>query len=226
MNRRAFVITAGAAVAALPFLPHLPGARPAFQARPLTAEQRRRRAFPNVTLRTHDGRDVHFYDDLLKDKTFLLHFMYTRCRDGLCVPTVANLARVEKALKGRVGRDVFMYSITLDPTHDTPDVLRKYRAHFTENPGWVFLTSDKPPRIERIRRALGFVRRDPALDADPASHLGYVKMGIEPLERLCSAPGRLRASTLADYLRWMEPNGARPTPWMLVSRGNRILQRA
>jgi protein SCO1/2 len=224
MNRRAFVITAGAAVAALPFIPHLSGA-PAFQARALTPEQRRRKAFPNVTLRTHDGREVHFYDDLLKDKTFLLHFMYTQCRDGICVPTVANLARVEKELKGRVGRDVFFYSITLDPKHDTPEVLDTYRAHFTRNPGWVFLTADKPQRIERVRRALGFVRRDPVLDADPASHLGYVKMAIEPLERLCSAPGRLRAAALADYIRWMEPNGARPTPWMLASRRERIYPR-
>ena len=225
MNRRAFVITAGAAVAALPFIPHLSGA-PAFQARALTPEQRRRKAFPNVTLRTHDGQEVHFYDDLLKDKTFLLHFMYTKCRDGFCVPTVANLARVERELKGRVGRDVFFYSITLDPKQDTPEVLKKYRAHFTKNPGWVFLTADKPQRIERVRRALGFVRRDPLLDADPASHLGYVKMGIEPLERLCSAPGRLRAAALADYIRWMEPNGVRPTPWMLAGRGQRLSRRA
>ena len=221
MNRRAFVITAGAAVAALPFIPYFPSAR-AFQARAQTPEQRRRKAFPNVTLRTHEGREVHFYDDLLKGKTFLLHFMYTQCRDGFCAPTVANLARVEKELRGRVGRDVFFYSITLDPKHDTPEVLAKYRAHFTKSPGWIFLTSDKPQRIERVRRALGYVRRDPVLDADPASHLGYVKMGVERLERLCSAPGRLRAAALADYIRWMEPNGARPVPWMLAGRKDRI----
>jgi protein SCO1 len=217
MNRRAFVIATGAGIMALPFLPHF-GAEPAFKPRVLTPEQRRRRAFPNVTLLTHEGEEVHFYDDLLKDRTVLLNFMYVQCRDGFCAPTIANLARVEKELKGRVGRDVFFYSITLDPRHDTPDVLKKYRAHFTKNPGWVFLTSDKPQRIERVRRALGYVRRDPALDRDPASHLGYVKLGIEPLERWCSAPGRLRARALANYIRWMEPNGERPTPWMLVGK--------
>src|SRR2546430_2930494 len=158
MNRRAFVIAAGAGVMALPFIPHLPTA-PVFQARARTPEQRRRRAFPNVALLTHDGREVHFYDDLLKDKTVIYHFMYTQCRDGFCAPTVANLARVEKALKGRVGRDVFMYSITLDPKHDTPAVLKKYPAHFTRNPGWVFLTSDKPQRIERLRLVLRFLVR-------------------------------------------------------------------
>ena len=220
MNRRAFVIAAGAGVMALPFIPHLETA-PAFQARPRTPEQRRRRAFPNVTLLTHEGQEVHFYDDLLKDKTVIYHFMYTQCRDGFCGVTIANLARVEKELKGRVGRDVFMYSITLDPRHDTPAVLKKYRGHFTRNPGWVFLTSDKPQRIERLRRALGYWRRDPVEDADPARHVGHVQLGIEPLERWCSAPGRLRAGAIKDYLCWMEPGGERPTPWMLAGRKER-----
>jgi protein SCO1/2 len=221
MKRRAFVIAAGAGVMALPFIPHLSTA-PAWEPRSLTPAQRRRRAFPNVTLRTHEGQEVHFYDDLLKDKTVLFHFMYTQCKDGYCVPAVANLARVEKELKGRVGRDVFLYSITLDPRHDTPEVLKKHRAHFTKNPGWVFLTSDQPQRIDRLRRRLGYVRRDPLADADPASHVGHVTMGIEPLERWCSAPGRLRAATIASYLCWMEPNGERPTPWMLAGKKDRI----
>jgi protein SCO1/2 len=215
MNRRAFVIAAGAGVMALPFVPHFSTA-PAWEPRALTPDQRRRKMFPNVTLRTHEGNDVHFYDDLLKGKTVLFHFMYTQCRDGFCIPTVANLARVEKELKGRVGQDVFFYSITLNPKHDTPEVLKKYRAHFTKNPGWIFLTSDQPQRIDRLRRRLGYARRDPLLDANPGSHVGHVQLGIEPLERWCSAPGLLRAAAIKNYLCWMEPNGERPTPWMLA----------
>jgi protein SCO1 len=220
MNRRVFVLTAGAGVMALPFIPHF-SSTPAFTARPRTPQQRRRRAFPNVTLRTHLGNEVHFYDDLLKDKTVLLHMFYTRCRDGFCAPTVANLARVEKELKGRVGRDVHFYSITLDPQNDTPEVLKKYAQHFTKNPGWLFLTADRPQRIERVRRALGYIDRDPILDRDPATHVGFLKMGIEALERWCGVPARLRATTIASYLGWMEPNGPRPTPWMLMDRSGR-----
>ena len=221
MNRRAFVIGTGAGIMALPFVPRLSTA-PAWEPRPRTAEQRRRRMFPNVTLRAHNGRELHFYDDLVKNKTVLLHFMYTRCRDGLCLPTVANLARVEAALGGRVGRDVFMYSITLDPRHDTPDRLKAFRAHFTRNPGWIFLTSDQPQRIERLRRRLGYVDRDPLRDADPASHVGHVTIGVERLERWCSAPARLRAGAIKNYLCWMEPDGERPTPWMLAGSGRKI----
>ena len=35
--------------------------------------------FPNVQLKTHDGRTVRFYDDLIKDKIVALNFMYVAC---------------------------------------------------------------------------------------------------------------------------------------------------
>jgi protein SCO1 len=216
MNRRAFVAIAGGAVAVSPLLPSFQSSGSAFRPQSVTPAERRRRAFPNVTLRTHEGDEVRFYDDLLKDKTVLLHMMYTRCQDGFCIPNVANLARIEKALGNRVGRDVFFYSITLDPRHDTPAVLKKFAGHFTQNPGWLFLTADRPQTIEALRRRLGYVRQDPAADREPKRHVGHLQMGIEPLERWCTVPSALRPELIANYLRWMEPNGVRPKPWMLV----------
>src|SRR5262245_65558150 len=78
------------------------------------------RRFPNVLLKTHTGRDVRFYDDVLAgDKIVLLNFMYARC-NGICPGTTQNLLRVQHLLADRMGRDVFMYSITLTPENDTP----------------------------------------------------------------------------------------------------------
>lgn len=37
--------------------------------------------FPNVVLRSHDGRNVRFYEDLLKDKIVLINFMYATCTE-------------------------------------------------------------------------------------------------------------------------------------------------
>ena len=37
--------------------------------------------FPNLVLRTHEGRNVRFYDDLLKDKVVLINFMYATCKE-------------------------------------------------------------------------------------------------------------------------------------------------
>lgn len=36
---------------------------------------------PNLVLKTHEGKNVRFYDDLLKDKIVLINFMYVTC-DG------------------------------------------------------------------------------------------------------------------------------------------------
>ena len=50
------------------------------------------RSFPNVTLTTHEGKKVKFYDDLLKDKIVIINFMYVKC-DGKCPGTTANLVQ-------------------------------------------------------------------------------------------------------------------------------------
>src|SRR5215813_15393312 len=73
---------------------------------------------PNVELVTQDGKKVHFYDDLVKDKVVAINFMYARC-EGICPTVTANLVRVQKLLGDRIGKDIFMYSITLNPDQDT-----------------------------------------------------------------------------------------------------------
>src|SRR3989442_2928826 len=90
-------------------IPHL-SPPPALQAGPVSPEERRRRAFPNVVLRTHEDKEVRFYDDLVKDKTVLLHFMYIGCHVGYCVLIVSNLSQVDTQLKCMVGRATCFYS--------------------------------------------------------------------------------------------------------------------
>lgn len=169
------------------------------------AEARRRRRFLNVVLRTHDNKTVRFYDDLIKDKTVLFNFFYTVCQgEATCPLTTANLVKVQKLLGDRVGRDIFFYSITLDPAHDTPKVLARYAKRFGVGPGWLFLTGKKDD-IERLRRRLGFVNSDPVLDRDRSQHIGMVRYGIEPLERWESCPCLTHPESLARYITWLEP---------------------
>jgi protein SCO1 len=98
--------------------------------------------FPNLVLLTQDNKPIRFYDDLLKGKTVLINFMFTTCK-GVCSPMTANLAKVQKYLGERLGRDILMISISVDPTTDTPDVLRKFAGNFKTQPGWYFLTGEK-----------------------------------------------------------------------------------
>ena len=107
--------------------------------------------FPNVELTTHDGNKVRFFDDLIKDKIVAVNFIYTTCPDT-CPLETAQLVKVQRLLGERLGQDVFFYSITIDPEHDTPEVLAEYRERFGAN--WMFLTGAEDDIIS-LRRKLG-----------------------------------------------------------------------
>lgn len=160
------------------------------------------RSFPNVTLTTHEGKKVKFYDDLIKDKIVLINFMYARC-DGKCPGTTANLVKVQKLLGDRVGKDIFMYSITLKPEEDTPRKLAAYARAYKVGPGWQFLTGD-PKDIELLRRKLGFFDRDPVRDADKSNHIGMVRWGNEPETLWTACPGSLAPSKIVKEISLVE----------------------
>src|SRR3954468_12655327 len=75
--------------------------------------------FPNVQLTTQDGKTVRFYDDLLKGKRFIINLIYTECGDS-CPLETARLTQVKKILGDHLGRDIWFYSLSIDPKHDTP----------------------------------------------------------------------------------------------------------
>ena len=160
------------------------------------------RYFPNVVLTTHEGKEVRFYDDLIKDKIVTINFMFTTCPKA-CPLIISNLAKVQKLLGPRVGRDIFMYSITLDPAHDTPAVLREHAEMHHVGPGWLFLTGS-PDDIELLRRKLGFTDPDPEIDKDRESHIGNVRYGNEALQLWAACPGRAHAAWIAESISWVD----------------------
>ena len=78
--------------------------------------------FGNAELTTQDGRKVKFYDDLVEGKIVVVDFVFTHCAKQ-CGLMTASLARVQRLLGDRMGKDIFFYTITLDPDRDTPEVL-------------------------------------------------------------------------------------------------------
>lgn len=131
--------------------------------------------YPNVELRTQDNKPVRFYDDLLKGKSVAIHVIYTSCKDE-CPLEMANLVQVQRLLGERMGRDVVFYSISIDPKHDTPAVLKDYAQRFNVGPGWTLLTG-KPEDIALLTRKLGLVRRADAAGKD--GHMPMLLLGQE-----------------------------------------------
>ena len=174
-------------------------------------ERIRERHFPNLLLTTHEGRKVRFYDDLIKDKIVVINFMYVKC-EGVCPGITANLARLQKRLGSRLGRDIFMYSFTLKPEQDSPEVLRRYAQAYQARRGWTFLTG-QPEDMELLRRKLGFTDPDPKLDADKSNHIGNIRYGNEPLLRWGSFPGLSNVSWMAESISWVD--------WPKAAKGER-----
>jgi len=131
--------------------------------------------FPNVTLTTQDGVDVRFYDDLLKGKIVAINLIYTTCQYA-CPLETARMAQVQRVLADHMGKDIFFYSITIDPEHDTPAVLKQYAEKFHAGPGWLFLTGTQSD-IDLISRRMGLY--SPPNPANPDGHLPYLLVGNE-----------------------------------------------
>ena len=220
MKRRAFLASMGisliqtamAATAGLaeekPTTVPMPKPAPAPTPKSMTADGPSAARFPDVVLTTHEGRDVRFYQDLVKGKVVLINFMYATCTNS-CPTFTANLVRVQRLFGDRVGRDVFMYSISLDPEHDSPQVLRDYAKNYSVQPGWTFLTGSLA-NITTLRRRLGLRDLDPVVDADKSQHIGVVLYGNERFDRWAACPAQSEPREIVKYIGWVD--GSRQVP--------------
>ena len=98
--------------------------------------------FSDVELLNQDGAKLRFYSDLIKGRTVVIIPFFTTCT-GVCPPMNRNMEKVQEALGDRLGKLVFLISISVDPVTDTPERLREYAARFHAKPGWSFITGKK-----------------------------------------------------------------------------------
>jgi protein SCO1/2 len=98
--------------------------------------------FSDVELLNQDGKPMRFYTDVLKGKTVVVNAFFTTCT-SVCPPMNRNMEKVQEALGDRIGKDVFLVSISVDPATDTPPRLKEYAQRFHAKPGWTFLTGKK-----------------------------------------------------------------------------------
>jgi protein SCO1 len=131
--------------------------------------------FPNVELTTQHGKKVRFYDDLIKGKVVAIDLIYTTCKYN-CPLETARLVQLQKLMGDRMGKDVFFYSISIEPETDTPEVLKAYAEKYHVGPGWLFLTG-KLADIKLLSHKLGLDSL-PTAD-DPDGHTPHLLIGNE-----------------------------------------------
>jgi cytochrome oxidase Cu insertion factor (SCO1/SenC/PrrC family) len=102
---------------------------------------------------TQAGDKVRFASEVIADRIVVMDFVYTSCTT-VCPVLSAVFAQVQDRLGERLGDEVILVSVSVDPTRDTPPRLRAYAARHKARDGWVWLTGDKPT-VDQVLQDLG-----------------------------------------------------------------------
>ena len=109
-----------------------------------------RYAVPDVVLVNQDGAKVRLQSLIESGKPVVLDFIY-----GTCTTICPVLSAGYTSLQGKLGPDtrkMQLISISIDPEHDTPKVMKGYLKQYRAKPGWDFLTGSRED-IDRVMRA-------------------------------------------------------------------------
>ena len=99
-------------------------------------------SLPDAVMVTQEGENVSLTDDVIGDRIVVVDFVYTTCTT-VCPVLSAIFTQVQHKLGERVGDDVIMVSISVDPLRDTPARMKSYASKLGAGEGWVWLTGQK-----------------------------------------------------------------------------------
>jgi len=105
---------------------------------------------PAAVLINQDGEQLKLDRLLASDKIIMLNFIFASCAT-VCPVLTAGFANFQDKLDPAT-QQVQLVSVTIDPEHDTPEVLREYSQRFGADPGWEFLTGSRSD-INAVMRA-------------------------------------------------------------------------
>lgn len=151
-----------------------------------------REYFTDTVLTSHTGDSLKFYSDILEGRTVVISFMFTTCEDA-CPLINATLQRIQERLKDRMGKDIFIISITVDPKVDTAPVLAGYRKQFKAGAGWLFFTGSEK-NVETVSGKMGQV-------FDKEAHLTALLVGNTKTARWRKIPANLSDAIIAAQIQ-------------------------
>jgi protein SCO1/2 len=169
-----------------------------------------------------------FYDDLIKDKVVLVGFM--SIAHDASYPVTRNLSQVQRLLGGRLGRDAHLYSITVDPAHDTVPALNAFARRHGAGPGWLFLTGGEEA-MNAIRGAF-FAHRGGHAEHG-AQHpnggeihdcsMGLIRYGNDAVGLWGSVAALADPAQVVERLSWIEARPPRASGMPVLRGGPRPL---
>jgi protein SCO1 len=107
-------------------------------AKPLTVPKL---SLPDVQVLDQNGRKQNFYTDLVKNKTVVINLVFTTCK-AMCPLLGANFSKLQTALGDRLGKDVFLISVSTDPETDSPEKFKAWGEKFKAKSGWTLVTGE------------------------------------------------------------------------------------
>ena len=106
----------------------------------------------DLELLTQDRKRVKFKSDVIADKLVAMTFTYTSCTT-VCPVYNAIFSQLQDLLGRRLGKDVVLITMTVDPARDVPRRMKKEAKKFKAKPGWVYLTGKKQ-NVDQVLRGL------------------------------------------------------------------------
>ncbi len=158
-------------------------------------DEKGRRYFTDTIVMTHEGKEVRFYNDLLKDKLVVINFFYTNCPTAQV--SLITLFKLQKMVGNRLGETIHFLSVSVDPERDTLKAVQEYASRFNPKPGWMFITG-KSDHLRTINLRLG--NRNPS----PEAHLQVFLLGNLRTGKWMRLPETAPAFSVAEGLRTLE----------------------
>ena len=125
--------------------------------------------FADVALVDQTGKAVRLEQDLVSNKIVVMSFIYTSCTT-VCPVVSSIMGKVQKQLGARVGTEVQLVSISIDPQRDDAKRLNEYARSFQNGPGWSWLTVSTQSVAETLK-GLG------TFNGDLKSHAPLILVG-------------------------------------------------
>jgi len=110
-------------------------------------------AVPDVQVVNQSGQRLRFNSDVVKGRVAVVTGFFTTCT-AMCPITQENLSHLAKLLGDRLGKDVVIVSVSVDPTNDTPERMKAWGEKFHIGPGWTLVSGNKDD-VQTLLKSLG-----------------------------------------------------------------------